>query len=130
MKILLVAGMILFLIGLLNGLLIPILEDLHMGQTAHLVGIQNAVVLILFGLTLKHVSLPSNSISVLTVLSIYGMYSIWFAVVLTATSVTNAENSISALKENIAPIFLYSGSLAIIIATILVIIGLIREKFS
>ena len=117
MKILLIAGMILFLIGLLNGLLIPSFESHHMGQTAHLVGIQNAVVLIVFGLIVKHINFSTKFTNLLVALSIYSMYAIWLSVALTATFITDVENFTPVVIQNIANIFLYSGSLAIIIAS-------------
>lgn len=127
MKILLIAGMILFLTGLLNGLFIPSFESHQMSQTAHLVGIQNAVVLIVFGLIVKHINFSTMFTSLLVALSIYSMYAIWFSVALTATSITDVENFTPVVIQNIANIFLYSGSFAIIIATIIIITGLIRE---
>ena len=127
MKIMLIAGMVLFLIGLLNGLFIPSFESHHMSQTAHLVGIQNAVVLIVFGLIVKHINFSTKFTSLLITLSIYSMYAIWLSVALTATSMTDVDNFTPVLIQNIATIFLYSGSLAIILATIIIITGLIRE---
>ena len=127
MKHLLVAGMILFLIGLLSGMLIPYYEDHHMGMSTHLVGVQNAIVLIVFGLMFSHISISAKYLSLLSALSIYSMYAIWLSVALAATSTVNADNSAPALKEAITKILLYSGSLAIIIAAILITIGLIRK---
>ena len=128
MKLLLVAGMILFLIGLLSGMLIPYYEDHRMGMSTHLVGVQNAIVLIVFGLMFSHISISAKYLSLLSALSIYSMYAIWLSVALAATSTVNADNSAPALKETITKILLYSGSLAIIIAAILITIGLIRKK--
>ena len=127
MKYLLVAGMILFLIGLLSGMLIPYYEDHHMGMNAHLVGVQNAIVLIVFGLIFNHISISAKYLCLLSALSIYSMYAIWLSVALAATSIVNFNNSAQVLKEIIAKILLYSGSLAIIIAAILITVGLIRE---
>ena len=127
MKHLLVAGMILFLIGLLSGMLIPYYEDHHMGMSTHLVGVQNAIVLIVFGLMFSHISISAKYLSLLSALSIYSMYAIWLSVALAATSTVNADNSAPTLKETITKILLYSGSLAIIIAAILITIGLIRK---
>ena len=127
MKHLLVAGMILFLIGLLSGMLIPYYEDHHMGMSTHLVGVQNAIVLIIFGLMISHISISAKYLSLLSALSIYSMYAIWLSVAIAATSTVNVDNSVSALKETMTKLLLYSGSLAIIIATILITIGLIRK---
>lgn len=46
---LLVNGMLLFILGLLNGLVIPFFKNKRMGLSAHLAGVQNGMVLLLFG---------------------------------------------------------------------------------
>ena len=43
-------GLILFLLGLITGLLIPVLENPRMGLSSHLEGTLNGMLLILFGL--------------------------------------------------------------------------------
>ena len=136
MKPLLIAGMILFLLGLFNGLVIPYFESPRMGLTAHLIALQNALVLIVFGLMWKYLALSSKSLGWCLTLSIYSMYAIWFTQVLaalwgtsSATPITRADFSLSAIKQNTLDIFLYSGSLAIIIASLQIIIGLVRGRF-
>jgi len=129
MKSLLVAGMILFLIGLLSGLFIPYFENAHMGQTAHLVGVQNSIVLIVFGLTLNYISLSTMFLNLFIILSVYSMYAIWLSVALAGFSNVNSNTSIANEGITASNMLLYSGSLAIIIATLLIIIWLMHEKF-
>lgn len=133
-KNLLIFGMVLFLLGLLNGAVIPLFENPRMGLSAHLAGVQNAFVLILFGLIWNYVALSRSMLRWCYWLSIYSMYSIWFSLVLAAMFGTSSATPIagdgyigSQYQELIVNIFLYSGSLAIIIASIQIIIGLIKN---
>ena len=59
MKNLLVLGTILFLLGLFNGVAVPYFENSRMGLSAHLAGVQNALVLWAFGLMWKYMQLSS-----------------------------------------------------------------------
>ena len=129
---LLLYGMILFLLGLINGVVIPYFDNPRMGLSAHLAGVQNAFVLILFGLIWKNVALSQSLLRWCYWFSIYSMYSIWFSLVLaaawgtsSATPIAGAGYSGSQHQELIVNVLLYSGSLAIIIASIQIIIGLV-----
>ena len=132
---LLLSGMILFLLGLLNGLVISLFENPRMGLSAHLAGVQNGLVLLAFGLFWQKVKLGDSAKRWCLNLNIYSMYAIWFALVLaamwgtsSATPIAGASFSSTLTKEYIVNFFLYSGSGAIIIASIQVILGLIQWK--
>ena len=132
---LLITGMSLFLLGLLNGVAIPFFQNPRMGLSAHLAGVQNALVLIAFGLLWKHLRLSSISLQWCSLLSIYSMYAIWFSLVLaalwgtsSATPIAGAGFSASHAKETIVNILLYTGSIAIIISSIQIIVGLVLNK--
>ncbi len=134
-KVLLVAGMILFLIGLLNGVIVPYFENPRMGLSAHLAGVQNALVLIAIGLMWKYLSISPSSSRWCLALSVYSMYAIWFSLFLaavwgtsSATPIAGAGFSASSKYETIVNVFLYSGSAGIIIASAQVIIGLLRKR--
>jgi hydroxylaminobenzene mutase len=135
MKKLLVFGAILFLLGLLNGVAVPLFENSRMGLSAHLAGVQNALVLFAFGLSWKYISLSSSALWGCAWLSIYGMYSIWGSLVLaaiwgtsSATPIAGAGYSGTDLQEWIVTALLYSGSVAIIVAAVLVLVGLVNNK--
>lgn len=132
-KTLLMAGMVLFSLGLLNGLVVPYFENPRMGLSAHLAGVQNALVLIVFGLVWKYVNLPARHLKLCFALSLYSMYTIWLALVLaslwgtsSATPIAGAGFSAPAMKEHVVTVFLYSGSLAILIASTQLAVGLGR----
>ena len=131
---LLIYGMVLFLFGLLNGVIIPYFENPRMGLSAHLAGVQNAFVLILFGLIWKHIALSQTGLRWCYWFSIYGMYSIWVSLVLAAMWGTSSATPIAgdgyvgtALQEMSVNALLYSGSLTIIIGSIQIIIGLLKS---
>lgn len=134
-KRLLISGMVLFLLGLLNGITIPFFENPRMGLSAHLAGVQNALVLLAFGLMWKYCNFSKRAETWCVRLSLYSMYSIWIALALAAIWGTSRATPIagegySGLKwqELIVDILLYSGSIAIIIATVQIIIALIKSK--
>ena len=136
MKSLLVGGAALFLLGLINGLAVPYFENPRMGLSAHLAGVQNALVLIAFGLMWKYLALSSKALKLCSMLSTYSMYSIWVSLVLAAAWGTSSATPIagagfmgSSTQELIVNILLYSGSLAIIVASVQVLLGLVNNKF-
>ena len=125
-------GMILFLLGLLNGVVIPNFENPRMALSSHLAGVQNAFVLILFGLIWKNLTLSQSMLRCCYWFSIYSMYSIWLSLVLAAVWGTSSATPIAGTgfsgsqnQEIIVNLLLYSGSLAIIIASIQIITGLV-----
>ena len=132
---LLIYGMVLFLFGLLNGVLIPFFENPRMGLSAHLAGVQNALVLLAFGLIWNNIKLSQIALSWCFWLSVYGMYSIWASLVLAAIFGTSSATPIAGngfvgtqYQELTVNILLYSGSIAIIIASFQIILGLINNK--
>jgi len=133
MKKLLLHGMILFLLGLITGGLIGFFENPRMGLSAHLAGVQNALVLLIFGLMWKHLSFAKNHETVCYYLSLYSMYSIWIALCLAGIWGTSRSTPIagkgfigSHYQELIVDVLLYSGSLAILVASIQIIISLVK----
>lgn len=58
-KTLLIAGASLFLIGLLSGIAVQLTENLRMGLSAHLAGVQNALFLLVIGATWDHIRLQA-----------------------------------------------------------------------
>ena len=126
MKRLLLAGMILFLLGLLTGAGIPFFTNTRMGLAAHMAGVQNGLVLLVFGLVWKHVQFSPSQETWCKQLSIFSMYALWFAQVLAATWGTSSATPMAGAgysgaewQEMVVNLFLYSGSFAIIISVVL-----------
>jgi len=136
-KKLLIAGMILFLLSLLNGAAIPYFENPRMGLAAHTGGLLNGMVLIIFGLLWNHCHFTERAAKWCYGLSIFSMFAIWIGLLLAAiwgtsrsTPIAGAGFSGTSTQEAIVDIFLYSGSTAIIVASVMVIMGLWKEKNS
>ena len=132
---LLVNGMLLFILGLLNGLVIPLFKNKRMGLSAHLAGVQSGMVLLLFGFLWARLSLPEIFLSASYWLSLYSMYAIWLALLLAAiwgssrsTPIAGAGFEASKQQELIVKLLLVSGSLAIIAASGALLWGLLAGQ--
>lgn len=128
-------GAFLFLLGLFTGVAVPVFENPRMGLSAHLAGVQNALVLWAFGLMWKHLKLSEKMLNSCLWLSIYSMYAVWLSLVLAAiwgtsnaTPIAGAGYSGTEVQEWVVNVLLYSGSVAIIVATIQVLMGLYKNK--
>ena len=124
-------GLLLFLFGLLNGAAVQLFANPRMGLSAHLAGVQNGMVLVLFGLIWSRLGLPPWAIRLAHQLALFSMYAIWAALALAAifgtsqaTPIAGAGHAGSAWQEGIVTILLYLGSGAIIAATVLALVGL------
>nr|AAP32757.1 unknown [uncultured bacterium] len=134
---LLVNGMSLFILGLVNGLVIPLFKNKRMGLSAHLAGVQSGMVLLLFGFLWTHLSLPAILLSASYWLSLYSMYAIWLALLLAAiwgssrsTPIAGAGFQASKRQEQIVQLLLVSGSLAIIAASGALLWGLLERPYA
>ena len=63
-ELLLLAGAMLLLLGLLTGVAIPLFANAPMGLSAHLTGVQNALVLLVLGAVWPHVRLSARLLAV------------------------------------------------------------------
>lgn len=70
-------GILLFLLGLITGLLIPVMKNPRMGLSSHLEGTMNGMLLILFGLILPKVHLPNRTLNWAYGLSLFGTFTNW-----------------------------------------------------
>ena len=125
-------GMLLFLLGLLNGAAVQVFKNKRMGLSAHLTGVQNGMVLLLFGFLWPHVSLSAGLLCASWWLSLYSMYVIWFALVLAAawgssrsTPIAGAGFQATKSQELIVQVLLVPASLAIIVAAGVLLWGLV-----
>lgn len=77
-------GLILFLLGLVTGMVIPVLKNPRMGLASHLQGMTNGPFLIVIGLLWPHVDLAHGWQVVGAALLAYGAYANWLATQLAA----------------------------------------------
>ncbi len=78
-ELLLALGLILFLLGLLTGMAIPLLKNPRMGLASHLQGMTNGPFLVLIGGIWPQVHLPHLWQVIAVTLLIYGTYASWLA---------------------------------------------------
>jgi hydroxylaminobenzene mutase len=76
---LLVLGLVLFLLGLLTGLAVPLLKNPRIGVASHLQGMTNGPFLMVVGLMWPLVTLPQVLQVVTVALLTYGAYANWLA---------------------------------------------------
>lgn len=129
-------GVFLFLLGLLTGLVGEHFANVRMGLSAHLEGVMNGILLIAVGGIWQEVRLPVTSIKAAFWLLLYGAYSNWLVTTLAALFGTGSMTPIAAAGRSAAPwqealvsVGFVSVALAIIAASVLLLIGL-RAKTS
>lgn len=70
-------GMVLFLLGLLTGLVIPMMANPRMGLTSHLEGVMNGTVLMVLGLMWSKLRLSDRMLKIGFWLGLFGTYVNW-----------------------------------------------------
>ena len=131
---LLVLGLVLFLLGLLTGLVVPMLKNPRMGVASHLQGMTNGPFLVLIGLLWPFLHLPHAWKVVAVVLLAYGAYANWLATQLGAmwgaghryAPGAAGEHRAAPLQERAVDLLLITLAPAMVIATVILIVGVIR----
>ncbi len=124
-------GIILFLMGLLTGFLLPLMENARMGLSSHLEGIMNGVVLIVLGMIWPKLRLGRTAERIAFGLAVFGTYTNWLATL--AASFIGAGASMmpiaaagfegSAVQEGLIAIALTSLSVAMVVVAVMVLWG-------
>lgn len=125
-------GMFLFLIGLLTGFAIPVLENSRMGLASHLEALMNGTFLILLGLLWPRLALSRRALSGLFGLALFGTFANWAATLLAAIwgagepmmPMAAAGYQGSSGQETVIAALLISLSLAMVAVSALVLWGL------
>lgn len=128
-------GLILFLLGLITGLLIPVLENPRMGLSSHLEGTLNGMLLILFGLIWDRLSLSEKLLKWTFWLALIGTFTNWFTTLLAAAwgagaemmPIAGGDYSGSEIQEIIIKTGLVVLTLAILSVSVILIVGM-KEK--
>lgn len=130
-------GVVLFLLGLLVGLSVPLLTNPRMGLASHLEGITNGIVLILLGLLWSRLRLARRAFTALYWLALYGTFANLAATFLAAAWGAGASMPIaamnhqgSAVQEAVINLLLFSLSAAMIAVCLLLLRGLRRPPGS
>lgn len=124
-------GVLLFLLGLFVGLVVPILANPRMGVSSHLEGVMNGMLLVMLGLIWNKLQLSDKVLTRTYWLALYGTFVNWFGVLLAAIFDAGAMMSVAAngkqgppIIEGIVTFSLLSLSIAMIIVSVTVLIGL------
>jgi hydroxylaminobenzene mutase len=131
---LLVGGLVLFLLGLLTGMAVPILKNPRMGVASHLQGMTNGPFLIAVGLMWPLVNLSHPAEIVTIVLLGYGTYANWLATQLGAlwgaghkfAPGATGDHRAAPAQERIVDLLLVTLAPAVVVATVLLIVGVLR----
>jgi len=124
-------GILLFLLGLVTGLLEQRFTNMRMGVSAHLEGVMNGTFLIVLGAIWTEVRLSPAAKTAAFWTALYGTYANWFFTSFGAVFGTAAANPIVAAghhgqpwQETLAGAGFLSVAVAIIAASLLVLWGL------
>ena len=130
-RVLMRAGVLLFFIGLLTGLAVPLMQLPRMALSSHLEGVMNGMLLIILGLLWPRLTLPTWAGTATFWLALYGTFANWLATLLSAAWGAAAMMPIagqgatgSPLAEGIVAALLGSLTLVMIVACLLVLWGL------
>jgi hydroxylaminobenzene mutase len=126
-------GIMLFFLGLIIGLVIPLMANPRMGVTSHVEGVLNGMFLIILGLIWHRIELSELWLKVTFWLSIYGTFANWLGVLMAA--IFNAGKIMNVVSggqkgppviEGIVTFLLITLSIAMLWICITILIGLRR----
>lgn len=127
-------GILLFLLGLIVGLFLPLMANPRMGLSSHIEGVLNGMFLVILGLIWHKVALSGKWLKITFWLSIYGTFANWLGMLYAAVVNAGKDLTIAAkgkegtpLQEGVLSFLLITLSLAMIIICITVLIGLKRN---
>lgn len=129
---LLFLGVLLFLLGLLIGLFIPMMTNPRMGLTAHLEGVMNGMFLVILGLIWNKLVINDRWLSYAFWLTLYGSFANFVAVTVAAITGAGKMMPIAGGKEGTTVIeglisfLLITLALAMLFVCIVVLTGLYR----
>lgn len=133
---LLFLGFLLFLLGLITGLIVPLFANPRLGVSSHIEGILNGIFLIVLGLVWHKVALSVTAPKIVYWLALYGTFANWFGILVAA--VFNAGKMLGVMAggkegppvaEAVVSFFLVTLSIAMIIISVMVMAGL-RKGFA
>jgi (hydroxyamino)benzene mutase len=129
------AGAILFLLGLLTGLVIPGLHNSRMGLASHLEGVMNGTFLIALGAVWNHLVLTRKLELAAFGLLVYGTYANWVFVLLAAIFGTSEMTPIAgkgytgvAWQELLVSAGLGSVGVAMVVGVGILIYGFLTKE--
>jgi (hydroxyamino)benzene mutase len=128
-------GVLLFFLGLIAGLFVPIFANPRIGVSSHIEGVLNGIFLIVLGLIWHKVDLADKWLKITFWLALYGTFTNWFGMLIAAVFNAGKMLGVAAngqegpvLAEGMVTFLLISLSIAMLIICISVLIGLYRNS--
>jgi (hydroxyamino)benzene mutase len=132
---LIVAGAVLFLIGLLQGAFVQSFANSQMALSAHLAAVQSGMALMIVGAIWSAVLLGGTLAKAAQWAIIIGMYGLWLGLTLSAATGASETLSIAGAGHRAAPItetavstIVLGSSGLMTIGWLVFVVGLIRSK--
>ncbi len=133
-KQLILFGALLFLLGLVEGVLIPYFSNPRMALSAHLAAVQSGMALMIFGLIWSLVDLSPAKERVARYAAVLSMYLIWLSITLAAINgasqalpMAGVGYTASPLGEVLVKVLVYPGSVLGLVSAVLMLLGLYRN---
>jgi (hydroxyamino)benzene mutase len=130
-------GIFLFLLGLLTGLAIPIINNHRMGLSAHLEALLNGILLLALGCLWPQLRLSAKAAAAAFWLALYGAYANWFFTLLGAilgtkalTPQAGAGFNASQLSEMVVGFGLVTLATVMLIVCVILLVGLSGKPVS
>ena len=127
------AGAILFLLGLIEGVLVQSFLNPRMALSAHLTAVQSGMALMIFGLVWRWVALPSLWSAVARWSVVAGIYALWFGLTLSAATgagdslpIAGAGYDAGPLAQTMVSVLVLGGSAGMTVGWSLFVVGLVR----
>ena len=126
-------GVLLFFLGLVVGLFIPVMANPRMGLSSHLEGVLNGIFLIVLGLIWNKLEISIRWLNVTYWLSLFGTFANWFSVLTAAIFNSGKMMPLAGGKEGtpiaegIVTFLLVSLSIAMLAICIIIMTGLIKH---
>jgi len=125
-------GVLLFLLGLLTGLVVPMLANPRMGLSSHLEGVMNGIFLVVLGLLWPRLRLSRSASMIALCLALYGTYVNWATTLVAAAwgagapmmPIAGLDHQGTRLQEGVIAFGLVSLALAMIATCAVVLWGL------
>lgn len=127
-------GIILFLLGLIIGLIVPLTANPRMALSSHIEGVLNGMFLIILGLIWNRLELSIRWLKFTFILSIYGTFANWLGLLIAALFNAGKDLTVAAQGKEGNPIIevlvsflLITLALAMIFVCVILLFGLHRR---
>lgn len=124
-------GVLLFLSGLIVGLIVPVIANPRMALSSHLEGVMNGMLLMILGLIWPRLRLSERWLKTAFFLSIYGTFANWLGILIAAIFNAGKMLNVAANGSEGTPVAeafvmfcLISLTLAMLAVSVILLIGL------